>query len=465
MVIKENNNILPIPMTLSRRLIHNLRLKSGVLYKRIFKLQITNINTMRHLIIIILLCLWSIYSIAQTNPVLTIDNCYAIAQQNYPLIKQRELIAKSTDFSLENASKAYYPQLSFNGQATYQSAVTEVPIKLPNQTIPTISKNQYKMYADLNQVLYDGGNIKTQKEMLVANSEIEKQKTEIELYKLKDRINQLFFGVLLVNEQIKQTELLQKDIQSGITKTNAAIANGIALKNGGDVLQAEYLKSTQRMVELKAAKNAYLDMLGLFLSQTLNENTQLVKPVAPALATTINRPELLLYYNQNKLIDAQSKMISVKTMPKVNLFVQAGFGRPALNMLDNSFTGYYIGGVRFSWSLSGLYTAKKEREILGFNYSLIEIQKETFLFNTNLALKQQSAEVSKMEELIKSDSEIISLRTKIKNNSMVQLENGIITSNDYLRELNAEDQAKQNQSFHVIQLLMAQYNQQTTSGN
>jgi hypothetical protein len=134
-------------------------------------------------------------------------------------------------------------------------------------------------------------------------------------------------------------------------------------------------------------------------------------------------------------------------------------------MLDNTFTGYYIGGIRFSWLLSGLYTAKKERAILGFNYQLIEVQKETFLFNTNLALKQQNAEVTKLEELVRSDSEIITLRTKIKNTSLVQLENGIITSNDYLRELNAEDQARQGQSLHAIQLLMAQYNQQTTTGN
>ncbi len=420
---------------------------------------------MRQFILFIILWLASLAVHAQPGTPLTLDNCQALAQQNYPLARQRELIAKSTDYTIQNASIGYYPQVNINGQATYQSDVTQVPIKVPGQTIPTISKDQYKLYGEITQTLYDGGMIKTQKETVIANAEIEKQKIEIELYKLKERINQLYFGVLLVDEQLVQVDIIQRDIQSGISKINAAIANGVALKSSADALQAEYLKTGQRMIELKAARTAYLNMMGLFINQTLDESTRLQKPSTPNISPTIQRPELLLFYNQSKLLDAQSKMIGVKSLPKVNLFLQAGVGRPALNMLDNSFTGYYIGGLRFTWSISSLYTTRKERAILGINYDLLEAQKETFLFNTNLALKQQSAEVAKLEELIKSDREILTLRTKIKTTALAQLENGVINSNDYVREVNAEDQAKQNKLLHELQLLMTQYNQQTTTGN
>jgi outer membrane protein TolC len=172
-----------------------------------------------------------------------------------------------------------------------------------------------------------------------------------------------------------------------------------------------------------------------------------------------------MYDYQNKSLDVQSKMINAKNMPKVNLFVQGGYGRPALNMLNNNFETYYIGGVRMNWSLSGYYTSGKEKEIVNINRRAIELQKETFLFNTNNTVKQQSAEIAKLQELLSTDDEIITLRTGIKNTSSVQLQNGVINTNDYLREVNAEDNARQTKILHEIQLLMAQYNQQTTTGN
>ena len=172
----------------------------------------------------------------------TIEDCYRLARQNYPLLKQKELILKSKEYSIQNAGKGYLPQFSINGQATYQSDVTEIPIKIPNTNIPAISKDQYKIYTEANQTIFDGGIIKIQKQSIEANAAVEDQKLEVKLYDLKERINQMFFGILLVNEQDTLTEILKKDIQNGITKINAAIANGTALKSSSDALQAELLK-------------------------------------------------------------------------------------------------------------------------------------------------------------------------------------------------------------------------------
>jgi outer membrane protein TolC len=297
------------------------------------------------------------------------------------------------------------------------------------------------------------------------NAMIEDQKIEVELYKLKERINQLYFGVLLVDEQIRQTELLKSDIQIGIRKAEAAIANGTGFKSSADVLKAELLKANQRTTELTTARGAYIDMLGLFIDRELEETTVLAKPSPLTLSADINRPELKLYDYQNKSIDAQFGLLKSRTLPKLNSFLQAGYGRPALNMLSNDFEAYYVGGLRLTWSLSSFYTLKKERALLDLNRRNIEVQKKTFLFNTNYALRQQNAEVNKYSTLLTSDSEIVLLRTNIKNTASVQLENGVINTNDYLREVNAEDQARQNQIVHEIQLLMAQYAQQTTTGN
>jgi outer membrane protein TolC len=417
---------------------------------------------MKNILLAFLLLVCAAMGYAQS---LTIEDCYSMAEQNYPLIKQRELITKTKEYSLQNLSKGFLPQASINGQATYQSAVTQVPIHLPGLEIPTISKDQYKIYGELNQSLFDGGIIRGQKQTQEVNAIIEEQRLDVELYKLKERINQLFFGVLLVDEQIKQVELLRNDIQLGLRKAEALVNNGTAFKSSVDILRAELLKANQRTIELDAMRKAYLDMLELFINRTIGDQETFVKPPAPVLSQETNRPEVMLYNYQTQNLDVQNRLLSARNLPKLSLFVQGGYGRPALNMLSNDFKSYYIGGLRLSWSLAGLYTLKNDRAVLDLTRQNIESQKQTFLFNTNLTLKQQNSEVNKYSKLLSSDDEIVDLRTRIKNTSSAQLENGVINANDYLREVSAEDQARQNKIIHEIQLLMAQYAQQTIAGN
>ena len=403
--------------------------------------------------------------LAQSGYSLSVDSCYTLAQRNYPLVKQYALIEKSKEYSLDNASKGTLPQFNIAGQATYQSAVTKVPIDIPNVRIIDISKDQYKLYGEVSQPITDLFTVKDQKLVIASNAAVEGQKIEVELFKLKERINQLFFGVLLIDAQIQQNELLKKDILTGIDKTNGAIANGIALRSSADILNAELLKANQRTIELKATRKGYTDMLSLFINRPVDETVIFEKPSILTLASEINRPELKLYDLQKTIFDAQDKLITAKNLPRFSLFFQGGMGRPALNMLSNDLTGYYIGGLRLNWNLSGFYTAEKEREILLINKNLLDVQRQTFIFNTNLTMKQQTSEVVKLQELIQTDSDIIGLRERIKNTAKGQLEFGTATTNDYLTYINAEDLARQNRVLHEVQLLMAQYNYQTTTGN
>lgn len=414
----------------------------------------------------ILWCCLSSISITQAQPTsLTIDECYAMAREHYPLSRQRDLITQSEAYSLENASKGNLPQVSLYGQATYQSDVPHLPIDIPGQDIPLIPKDQYKVYGEITQVIYDGGAIGMQKQGQVANTRAEQQKVEIELYKLKERVNQLFFGILLLNEQIKQIDFLQKDIQLGKAKIQAAIDNGTALKSSIAVLQVELLKSNQRIVELESARKAYLEMLGLMINQTIDEHTTLVTPASISLQEDIHRPELLWYDYQRQSLALQNDMLDVRNRPKINLFLQGGLGRPGLNIFDDQLKGYFMGGLRVYWPLTNFYSFKNEQALIDINQQGINLQQETFLFNTNLQVRQQNNEILKLEELLSTDDEIVALRTTIKNTALGQLENGVLTTNDYLREVNAEDSARQSKILHEIQLRMAQYNLLTTTGN
>lgn len=399
------------------------------------------------------------------EPSLTLEQCWELARKNYPLIKQKELLTRSLEYSISNAQSGNLPQVSIHGQASYQSDVTRLPG--PAVLVEPLSKDQYKIYAELNQNIYDGGVIKNQNAVQSAGTLVEQQKLEVELYKIRERINQIYFGVLLMDAQRSQLNLLRSDITSSLAKTESAVRNGTAFQTNVDMLQAELLKTDQRIIEINAGRKAYLAMLGYFINQPLTAQTVLVAPVAveDARVAEIKRPELTLYQFQSDLLGAQYKSSTTRNVPKLGLFVQGGYGRPGLNMLKNEFETYYLGGIRLSWSLGNFYNSKRDRELLDVNTQMVSAQKETFLFNTNLTLMQLDDEVQKLRELIRVDDEIIALRARIKNTAKAQYEHGVISTNDLLRELNAEESARQNLAVHQIQFMLAKYNYQTTSGN
>lgn len=400
---------------------------------------------------------------AQTAPGLTLEQCYDLARKNYPLIRQKELLVRSMEYTIANANTAYLPQVSIYGQATYQSDVTRIPGPSPFEPL---SKDQYKVYAELTQTIYDGGTTKGQTSVQQANTLVEQQKTEVELYKVKDRINQLFFGILLTEAQLNQIALLHDDLTNSLMKMESAIKNGTAFRTNADILQAEIFKADQRTIEMKAARKGYLEMLSQFINMPLAEDTKLERPVLLSAETNeVKRPELQLFKFQQELLQTQYQANQTRNMPRLGFFVQGGYGRPGLNVLKNQFDTYYLGGLRLSWALSGFYNSRRDRELLDVNHQLVGTQTDLFLFNTNLALRQQNQEVTKLRDLIVVDSKIIDLRTRIKTTAKAQHENGVISTNDLLREINAEDTARQNLLLHEIQLMLAQYNYQSTTGN
>jgi len=397
---------------------------------------------------------------------LTLEQAYDLSAKNYPVVKQKDLIKQTAGISIDNLQKGFLPQVVISAQATYQSDVTKVPVSLPGFTIEAAAKDQYRLVADVSQLVFDGGLTKEQKVYQQMNAAVEEQKVEVELYKLKERINQVYLGILYLAEQLKQVDLVKTDIQTGIKRIEAQVQNGTAFRSSLNMLKAELLKTDQRTIEIKSSKRGLTDVLALFIGQPLNENIQLEKPASVLAVTSIEiaRPELKLYTDQEKLIGQQDKLITAKNLPKASVFVQGGYGRPALNQLKNDFDFYYIGGFRFNWSLGGLYTKKKEKELVEVNKKIVEVQKEFFLLNTNTQLVQQYSEIEKLQQLITSDNEIIGLRGIVKEAAKAQLENGVITANDYLKEINAEDQARQTLITHQLQLLQAQINYNTISG-
>jgi len=397
---------------------------------------------------------------------LNLEKAYQLARENYPLIKQKDLIARSSFLTIENIRTAFLPQLSVNGQASYQSDVTSISIPIPGFKFSPLSKDQYKVWGDLNQLIYDGGMVKTQKTIQERSSLVDDQKTEVELYQLKDRINQLYLGILLLDEQLKQAVLAREDVNIGLKTVQAQVQNGTAFKSAQWVLEAQLLQNDQKVIELKNSRLALLHVLELFVRQTISENVVLDVPVVKTtLDDNIARPEILLYSYQDSLWRAQQQLVNAKNIPTLSLFAQGGYGKPGFNMLDNAFTLYGIGGIRFNWSISNFYTSKRQQQIIDVNRKINNVQKEVFLFNTRTELVQQQANIKNLKDEMDIDEKIMAVRSKITESSKAQLQNGVINSNDYLREINAEDQTRSLNILHQIQLLQAKINYQTIQGN
>lgn len=416
----------------------------------------------KEITLLISLFLMSTFNVhAQT---LSIDDCQTMARKNYPAIARYNVIENVKKFSLANANTAYFPQLSLSAKATYQSDVTKVPIELPHIEIPVPDKDQYQVFVQLNQVIWDGGQVAAHKENIAANAEVEKQKLETEIYALKERVNQVFFGILLLKEQLGQQTTLEKELQRNHDNVQNYIANGVANDADLSAVKVEQLKAGQQRIQLESTLDAYLKVLSVLIGQQVDHQTVFTKPSAELLSEelAINRPELRLFDAQQKLFDAQKSALTAKNMPVIGAFAQGGYGKPALNMFENKFKPYLIGGVTLSWNFGNLYTFQNERKSIEQQKIALDSQRETFLYNLNMQIPQQQGEVEKYRKTMRDDNEIIRLRQVIKDAAEAKVENGTLTISDLLQEINALELAKQAKALHEIQYLMAIYNLKNT---
>ena len=393
----------------------------------------------------------------------SIEDCYRFAQANYPLIKQYDLIAKTKEYNLQNAGKGYLPQLAFSAKASWQSDVTEIPIDpaqlgLEGVSFPKLSQDQYGLMLDVNQTLWDGGEIKSQREGIRAAADVEEKNLEVSLYSINGRVNQLFFGILLADARLYQNQLLKEDLQRTCQEVASYVRNGIANQADLDAVKVNLLKAEQNEAEYRATKNAYTAMLAQLTGQKWNEQTRFVKPEwDKTVQKDIRRPELELYEAQIYDLQIENHRITAGLMPKLGLYATGGYGKPGLDMFENDFTLYLTAGVRLTWNIGNFYTLRNRRKTLQNNIRRVETQRETFLFDTSLDVVLKDETVRKYAEQLKYDDEIIRLKQSIRQASEKKMAGGTLSGTDLMRDINAEQQARQDKILHEMQLLLAIY--------
>jgi len=419
---------------------------------------------MKRLVWVLLLCSGQLY--AQDSTLLTLEQVQQLARDNYPLLRQKPVLDSILRLQVKNTNSAYLPQAELNGQATYQSAVTEIPFKVPGVSIPEFAKDQYKATIDVKQLLYDGGTTREQRELQAVQQQTEQQRIEVELYKVKQQVTQTYFNALLAEEYIKAARLNQADIHQRIDRLSAGVQQGTVLPSNVNILKAELLRTEQQELSAAASREGNLAVLQLLTGYQAPGPVKLAIPSIAAVPETdsLLRPELQLYRLQSSTLDHQAKLTATRPMPRVSAFVQGGYGRPGLNMLNNDFASFYMTGIRLNWTLWNWRYHRKEQDILRLQQKNIDHQSETFTLNTRTQLAQQRTDINRLVETLEKDDDILDLRTSVKESSAVQLDNGVITVHDYITDLNAVMQARIDQSTHQVQLALARINYQLIQG-
>lgn len=395
---------------------------------------------------------------------ISLEECYTLARNNYPLVRQYELTEAMSRYSFENAAMGYVPQISVGAQATLQSDVTEFPeafnslLALAGVDMKGLSHDQYKVQLDISQTIWDGGYSKAQREAVKAQAEVSRLTLDKDIDALKTRINQMYFGILVMEENIRTSLYMDTLMTANLEIVESAVRNGTALASDTDNIRVELLSLRQQRRQLESAVRTYKDMLAIMIGRRIEDGEVFDKPEVVLVDTSLNkRTELLLFDARIREIELQKKMLDVAVMPKFAFFAQGWYGKPGLNIFDDmvydrmSWNG--IAGITFKWNISGFYTRKNDLRSIDLSQRSVELQRDAFKWNSDLQQTQIQNEIDRMYEMKASDDEIVRLRESVRKVSESKYRNGIITVNDLLRDIMNENKAKVERSRHELELL------------
>lgn len=397
----------------------------------------------------------------------SLDRCKELAREHYPLVQKYGLIEQSRDYTVANASKAWLPQVMLSGQATYQSDVMRWPeefesmLAMQGLDMPGLRKDQYKVQVDVQQTLWDGGKSRAERVMADGEAQQARMSVEVELYAVDKRVEELYFGTLLLQEQQRQLEDMTHRLQGSLNYMNTLVENGVTMQADADAVEVQLLSTGQRLLQVKAQMSSFRRMLQLFIGEPLSDDMLSLPEVEAPIGQESARPELALFDAQMRVLQAKEGLIDVSLMPRVSLFAQGYYGYPGLNMFENMMSSRWslngIAGIRLQWNIGGLYTSRTSRLQLHNAMEGIDLQRDIFTFNNRLMAEKETAEIARLRTTLTDDDRIVMLRTRVREAAEVRLQEGVIDTNDLLGKITDESAAKIARSTHEIELMRAIY--------
>lgn len=402
----------------------------------------------------------------------TLDYCLKRAEENYPDIKKYGLLKSTSELSLEEINRGWWPRLGLSAQANLQNIVPAFPDILQNMLaqngfeLKGMGKLQYKVAAELNQTIWDGGASKAQRAIEHASLAESKAALDVELYAIRSQVENIYFGILLIQEQMKQTESTIELLSSNLQKLESMVRNGTAMQSDADMIEAQCLTLNQSIAEARNAMKGYRDVLSVYIGEELGEQTLICPEAEMPQSAESERPELKLFDKRIENNMAHMKAIDTSVMPHIGFFTQAYYGYPGYNyfesMTNRKLSFNIMAGVRLSWNVESLYTKDSKRRKLMLSSDMINADKEKFLFNSRIQSARENSEIEAIRDVIKEDSRIVELRQSVRRSAESQLQNGIIDATALLSKINDENQAKLNSAYHNIRLIQNIYKLKNT---
>ena len=429
---------------------------------------------------------------------ITIEMCQQWALENYPAIKGHGLLEKAKKYTLSNISRVYMPEFGLTGSASWQSEKTKleldmpedlnvgfdlnaiasklpvsmtlptvtVPVSIPDMTFKVSDQDRYGVALSLRQALWAGGRVKAGKEMARAEIDMMHADLDAQLYAIKDKVMQLYFGLLTIAGREKQLERADEIIDRLRERAEVALKEGVIYETDLDVIDVEKIKYQQLRMELDAKREACLKVLSSLTGRSLSKDTELEMPDMQVNLDDreVKRPELNYMAQKMKRLDADMRMVSAENMPKLGLFATGGYGKTGLNTFNSDFRAFFVGGIMLSWNFGKLYTLGNDRKLIRVQQESVELQKESFLFNTRMELIQKDAEIKKLQRMVESDEKVICLRESIRKASEVKYINGVYTISELIADVNQALIAQQEKLLREIELEMTIYSRMITRG-
>lgn len=414
-----------------------------------------------------LLLALSLFVCVQMSAQVTLEECIALAEENYPIISKYDLLEQTKEVNLSNINKGWLPQINVYGQGTVQNDTPSLPeslINIINQTgtnIAGLNEWQYRIGADISQNIWDGGTSKVHRKIELAEDAERQAAIDVQLYAVRERVEDLYFGILLMDAQIEQVKNMQLLLQSNLDKLRIMQSNGTAMQSDVDMVEAEYLGTVQQLTQAESASQSYRNVLGLFMGKSI-VGQKLVKPEAFIPQDLMpSRPELKYFEKQLQTNEARNASITANMMPKIGLFAQLYYGYTGFdyfeNMMNRNPSFNILAGVKLSWNIGALYNKKNDRMKLKLSSDNINVERDIFLFNINLQLRSQLDHIDELKAVIKNNDRIVELRTNVRKAAESQLDNGVIDATALLTKLTDEKQARLTAAYHEIQLLQSIY--------
>ncbi len=404
--------------------------------------------------------------VSAQDSTVTLAWCLEKAEANHPMFSQYELLASQNELKIKNLNRNYLPEMNINGDAHYQSDVTVVPSAFAAFAPEPLDKDQYKVSLDVSQLIYDGGLTKSSKAVEELDNLINSQNVGISVYQLKEKVIGAYFSIIGLQESLSLLELTRETLLSRYREVESAVRNGLVLSSNAEILKAELLKLDQREIEISTSITASYKILSILIREEIPDGTKLewAAPEIDSYVPGYDRLEYNLFSLQQQKAESLKKLASVKRMPRLWAYGQAGYGKPGYNMLLNEFDDYYMIGARLTWNVWNWNKTKNEKTILDLNKEIVESNKNSFTQGLSTNLEQKLAEITRIEKLIPKDQEIADIRSGVVQTYASRLQNGVITATEYITELQAETEAKLNLRIHEVQLARAKYEYLATAG-